>query len=190
MERRCYRELHPMYRVTSAIHIHFAHHVRGHAGPCISLHGHTWKFEVSLAASELDAQGFVADFDLLHERVLVPCHLLLDHSLAVGEATYTENVEALSALGTRLVASRRETLGDLGRPQACLKEPLGTARNEHPGGIKVAVFPFSPTSERLAEWLYLVATERMADERVRVASARIYETLHPTESIAEYLPHG
>ncbi|MET0413201.1 MAG: 6-carboxytetrahydropterin synthase, partial [Polyangiaceae bacterium] len=43
-----------MYRITTGIHIHFAHHIRGHAGPCISIHGHTWKFEVTLVAEELD----------------------------------------------------------------------------------------------------------------------------------------
>jgi hypothetical protein len=65
---------------------------------------------------------------------------------------------------------------------------LGGARNEHPGGIKLAVFPFSPTSERLARWLYDVADSTVADSRVRVAAARIYETLLPTEAVAEYVP--
>jgi 6-pyruvoyl-tetrahydropterin synthase len=41
-----------MYRASASIHIHFAHHVRGHSGPCISLHGHTWKFEVVLEAKK------------------------------------------------------------------------------------------------------------------------------------------
>ena len=45
-----------MYTITSSVFIHFGHHVRGHDGPCISLHGHTWKFEISVAAEELDAQ--------------------------------------------------------------------------------------------------------------------------------------
>jgi hypothetical protein len=68
------------------------------------------------------------------------------------------------------------------------EKPLGGARNESPGGIKMAVFPFSPTSERLAEWLYGVARAEVGDERVRVASTRILETLHPSECIAEYYP--
>src|SRR5688572_20154053 len=71
-----------MYKITTGIHIHFAHHIRGHAGPCVSIHGHTWKFEVSLVSEDLDAQGFVVDFDDLDARVLTPCHRLLDHSLA------------------------------------------------------------------------------------------------------------
>lgn len=177
-----------MYRVTSGIHIQFGHHVRGHAGPCISLHGHTWLFQVTLEAATLNNQSFVADFDEIFDRVLTPCHLLLDHSLALGEQSFAETQTPLASMGETLVASRREISGNLGQRQPALEGTLAGARNEWPGGIKVAVFPFTPTSERLAEWLYRATHERMADERVRVASTRIYETLHPVESHAEYLP--
>jgi len=177
-----------MYKITTGIHIQFAHHIRGHTGPCVSIHGHTWKFEVSLTAPELDAQGFVIDFAELDERVLTPCHRLLDHSLAMGEASYAENHAALAQLGKSLLEARRETLGHLGSPQVGLDDVLGGARNERPGGIKLAVFPFSPTSERLARWLYDVAQARVSDGRVRVAAARVFETLHPVDAIAEYVP--
>jgi hypothetical protein len=50
------------------------------------------------------------------------------------------------------------------------------------------VFPFTPTSERLAQWLHQVATETMADDRVKVRGTRVYETLHPMESFADYEP--
>lgn len=179
-----------VYKITTGIHIHFAHHIRGHAGPCVSIHGHTWKFDVTLVASELDAQGFVIDFDQLHAQVLVPCHRLLDHSLALGEKTFAENRDVLAQLGTAFVETRRETLGHLGTRQDSLEDALGGARNEHPGGIKLAVFPFSPTSERLARWLFDVASSTLGDGRVRVASASIYETLLPTEAVAEYSPEG
>jgi hypothetical protein len=65
---------------------------------------------------------------------------------------------------------------------------LAGARNQTPGGIKVCVFPFTPTSERLAQWLHQVATETMADDRVKVRGTRVYETLHPMESFADYEP--
>jgi hypothetical protein len=65
---------------------------------------------------------------------------------------------------------------------------LPGGRNEFPGGMKVVVFDFSPTSERLARWLYDLAAERLEDGRVSVEFARIYETLHPVESVAEYRP--
>lgn len=177
-----------MYRATTGIHLQFAHHVRGHRGPCISLHGHTWRFDITLEAKELDVEGFVVDFDLVHERLLQPIFSLLDHSLALGAASYDETKDLLAPLGTTLVASRKTTLGHLGEPPPVLVGELGGARNERPGGIKLAVFPFTPTSERLAEWLYRVAASQFEDARVKVARARIYESLHPDESVADYLP--
>ncbi len=177
-----------MYRIQKGIHVHFAHHVRGHKGACISVHGHTWKLEVTLSSRELDAEGFVRDFGDLRRDVLEPAHRLLDHSLAIGADTWEETKAALESLGDALVASREIVHGHRGEPQSTLPGVLGGARNELPGGIKVTVFPFAPTSERIAEWLYRVSAERMADERVRVVCARVYETLHPVESIAEYFP--
>ena len=67
-----------MYRITKSQHIHFAHHVRGHRGACISLHGHTWRFDVEVGAATLDAEGFVIDFAVMKREVLQPCHRLLD----------------------------------------------------------------------------------------------------------------
>jgi len=177
-----------MYRASVGIHLHFAHHVRGHRGPCISLHGHTWRFEVTLAAEELDVEGFVVDFDRVHDELLTPCFQLLDHSLALGERSYDEVAEDLARLGRKLVASRHETLGSLGDPPPTHGGLLFGARNELPGGIKLAVFPFTPTSERLARWLHDVASGLFADERVHVARARVYESLHPSESFADYEP--
>jgi 6-pyruvoyl-tetrahydropterin synthase len=177
-----------MYTVTSSVFIHFGHHVRGHDGPCISLHGHTWKFEVSIAAADLDVSGFVIDFDVLDARVLGPAHALLDHSLAMGAATWEETAADLAKMGETLVASRRHTIGSLGKRQPGLEGELCGARNEWPGGIKVAVFPFTPTSERLAHWLYHVAEKAAADDRVRVSRARVFETMHPVELVAEYTP--
>ena len=175
-----------MYRASASIHIHFAHHVRGHSGPCISLHGHTWKFEVVLEAKTLSAEGFVVDFDLVHSDVLVPAFNLLDHSLAIGQATWADTEKLLEPLGEVLVKSRQETLGHCGERQPGLEGELAGASNRYPGGIKIALFPFTPTSERLASWLLEVAAARFNDERVRVVTGRIFETLHPAETIAEF----
>ena len=57
-----------MYRITKSQHIHFAHHVRGHRGACISLHGHTWRFDLTVGAETLDAEGFVVDFSVMKPR--------------------------------------------------------------------------------------------------------------------------
>lgn len=174
-----------MYRIHRSVDISFAHHVRGHAGACINVHGHTWKLEVGLRARTLDAEGFVIDFGRLKREVLEPCHALLDHALAIGAQTFAETEPALAALGERLVASREAVHG---RPIPPDPRPMVLNRAElrYPGGIKVCVFPFAPTSERLAEWLFGLAEQTLADDRVSVDFARIYETLHPVESVAEY----
>ncbi|MGF1466677.1 MAG: 6-pyruvoyl tetrahydropterin synthase family protein [Sandaracinaceae bacterium] len=177
-----------MYRITKSVHVPFSHHVRGHRGACISLHGHTWKLEVGLGASTLDAEGFVTDFSVVKARVLRPCHRLLDHALALGEETFAEVRADLEGMGHKLVDSRLHTIGDRGERPEGLDGTLGGARNVYPGGIKVALFPFAPTSERIAEWLYRVAVEQLEDGRVRVLRGRVYESLHPTESIGEFVP--
>jgi len=176
-----------MYAIRKSIDIDFSHHIRGHRGACINVHGHTWKFEVGLAAAELDNEGFVVDFGLLKTQVLQPCHALLDHGLALGESMYSRIEPQLKAMGANLLATRSEVHGETEVIEPIVTELPG-ARNAYPGGMKVAVFDFSPTSERLARWLYEVASSALDDGRVHVAYARIYETLHPVESVAEYRP--
>ncbi len=118
-----------LYRIESGIFVHFSHHVRGHAGPCISLHGHTWKFVLLLGARELDREGFVLDFDTLQDRVLSPCHQLVDHALALGEQSFAENLTVLAALGKNLIGTRQETHGTTGDPPFTLDGQLAGARN-------------------------------------------------------------
>jgi 6-pyruvoyl-tetrahydropterin synthase len=144
-------------------------------------------FQVTLTAKSLDTQGFVADFDVLHDRVLSPCHALLDHSLALGEETFGEVERGLASVGSALVESRNVLFGHLGEVQPMLPGELFGAKNHRPGGIKVCVFPFTPTSERIAQWLYQVAQHAMSDDRVTVKRARVFETLHPVESFADYV---
>ncbi len=177
-----------MYRIWRSIDVSFAHHVRGHSGACVNLHGHTWKLEICAEAESLDEEGFVVDFKRIVAEVLQPAHALLDHALAVGAATWDETAAELEALGKKLVDSRAAVhgprpsgMGTAGPPAVVTR--LGGAENRFAGGMKVAVFPFSPTSERLAAWLYDVAADKLG---VGIAWTRVYETLHPVESVAEF----
>jgi 6-pyruvoyl tetrahydropterin synthase/QueD family protein len=174
-----------VFRITKSVDISFAHHIRGHGGNCINLHGHTWKFELIIESDELTPEGFVIDFSDLKSRILQPCHALLDHALAVGESTYAETKFELEKMGESLLASRLE-YHDRVDTLPNEKINLNGAQNEYPGGLKIAVFPFNPTSERFAEWLYHLAETELSDGRVRVHLARVYETLHPVESVAEF----
>ena len=177
-----------MYTIRKSLDIDFAHNIEGHRGACINVHGHTWKFEVEVSASDLDEEGFVVDFKRLKRDVLQPCHQLLDHSLALGVRLYKQVEPQLVEMGTAFLASRVTLHGpDHGVENGQEWELFG-ASGKYPGGMKVAVLPFSPTSERLAKWLYELAAEQLNDDRVSVTCARIYETLHPVESVAEYRP--
>jgi len=173
----------PRFRIRKSIDVDFAHHVRGHLGPCINLHGHTWKLEVEVETSELDPQGFVIDFGVLKRQVLAPCHALLDHALAIGSDTFREIEPELTETGRKLLNSRGPAQCEEAAPAEL---SLHGARSAFPGGMKIALFPFSPTSERIAHWLAELAASRLNDGRVRVAVGRVYETLHPVEAVAEY----
>ena len=172
-----------MYRIRKSIDIDFSHQIRGHQGPCINLHGHTWKFEVEIEAEALNPEGFVVDFKDLKTQVLLPCHALLDHALAIGQETFDEVGGSLASVGEKLLAQRSVPLPT---PGSAAIDNLQGAHNQYPGGMKVAVFPFSPTSERLARWLYELACSRLNRDGIRVVLGRVYETLHPVESVAEY----
>jgi 6-pyruvoyl tetrahydropterin synthase/QueD family protein len=187
MYRGGLRILSRMYVIHKSIDIDFSHHIRGHRGACINIHGHTWKFEVGLSAPDLDAEGFVVDFHRLKSDVLKPCHALLDHGLALGAPMFEEVQTELIGMGKAFLATREEMHG-----ASSTSSPSGVslpgARNVYPGGMKVVVFDFSPTSERLAKWLYDLSVESIQNDRVKVVYARIYETLRPVESVAEYRP--
>ncbi len=185
-----------MFKIRKSIDIDFAHTVAGHPGACINVHGHTWKFEVEVAARVLNDNGFVIDFAELKRDVLQPAHLLLDHSYAVGPGVFTpEGRKALEGLGRVCVATRDEVvIGEDDVVELGYKHLEGSelngARNEIVGGIKVAVFPFNPTSELLAKWLFDLAASRLGNSRVAIVGAHIYETLHPVEAVASYVWAG
>jgi 6-pyruvoyl-tetrahydropterin synthase len=175
-----------VYRIWRSVDVHFGHQVRGHRGSCINIHGHTWKLEVCCAAETLDKEGFVIDFRRISTGVLQPAHALLDHSLAIGAATWGEVEHELAALGNKLVASRVAVHGADAPPLTAEPHEVHGAHARYPGGMKVAVFPFSPSSETLAKWLWELANAQLADARVSIPWVRVYETLHPVESVAEF----
>jgi len=202
-----------MFHVTKSIDIDFAHHVAGHLGPCINIHGHTWKFELTLSAHSLDDNGFVVDFKELKRLVLEPVHAMLDHGLALAARQLFARgpgshefplLSALTTVGEQLFSTVTEVHGQgaacCNRWQ-CHKRLVWLQNREYEiqgeshicgaydmevGGTKVIAFPFTPTSERLAKWFYEVACNTLGDERVTVTKARVYETLHPVESFADF----
>jgi len=56
-----------MYELTVKGHFDAAHALRGYAGECRELHGHTWDVEVTVRGETLDDVGIVYDFKQLKE---------------------------------------------------------------------------------------------------------------------------
>jgi len=56
-----------MYRITKEFHFSASHQLKGLGDdhPCARFHGHNYVVEVELAAEELDAIGFVRDYNEL-----------------------------------------------------------------------------------------------------------------------------
>jgi 6-pyruvoyltetrahydropterin/6-carboxytetrahydropterin synthase len=54
-----------MYVLTVRDHFDAAHSLRGYAGECSRLHGHTWDVEVSVEGRDLDGVGILYDFKRL-----------------------------------------------------------------------------------------------------------------------------
>lgn len=174
-----------MYIVTKAIDVDFAHRVDHHQGPCINLHGHTWRFEVTVGAQALDELGMVVDFQQLKAQVLQPIHDLLDHGLVLSQQTYEASCSALVKLSDALVG----TLKPIRDPGPW--ELFGAKRVAHVA-MKIVVFPFAPTCERLSEWLFQVARGTIgvgpvgAPRQLHVLHARVIESLSEPMSYATY----
>ena len=172
-----------MYTITKGIYVDFAHHIKGHIGQCANLHGHTWYFEVTLQSKYLSDQGFVIDFKHLNKLVLAPIRLLLDHSLVLGRETFQEAAPQLEALGTLLVDAAQLT------PQG--NSNFYGTEGLLVGGMRLVIFSWAPTCERLAMWLYIftqrqLATMRTSSREVSIVKASVYEQLHPVRAWAEY----
>ncbi|MBI5451413.1 MAG: 6-carboxytetrahydropterin synthase QueD [Gammaproteobacteria bacterium] len=68
----------PRYTLKIVTDFASAHTLRDYPGPCSQMHGHNWKVEVQVSASQLDAAGMVMDFKLIKEAARQLC-AQLDH---------------------------------------------------------------------------------------------------------------
>jgi len=64
------------YTVTREHEICCGHRVYGHEGKCKNLHGHSYKFELTVGSYELDNLGRVIDFGVIKNTL---CQWLEDH---------------------------------------------------------------------------------------------------------------
>ncbi len=58
-----------MFDIFVKTHFAGAHHLRNYPGDCEKPHGHNWKVEVTVRATELDSLGMGIDFTVLKKHV-------------------------------------------------------------------------------------------------------------------------
>ena len=103
-----------------------------------------------------------------------------------SETTYA--IEGSAFIAGAAVQWLRDGLGLIGSAPEI--EAMAASVEDSGGVIFVPALAvhFNPTSERLAHWLYTIAVSAIEDQRVTVAYGRVFETLRPVESVAEYRP--
>ena len=57
-----------MYHLMIKTHFAAAHNLINYQGDCENLHGHNWRVEVTVSASELDNAGLAIDFKILKKQ--------------------------------------------------------------------------------------------------------------------------
>jgi len=65
--------------VTREFKFDAAHSLEGYRGDCANLHGHTWRFAVTIEGSQLDKMGMVIDFKYVKQIVNTMILDRLDH---------------------------------------------------------------------------------------------------------------
>jgi 6-pyruvoyltetrahydropterin/6-carboxytetrahydropterin synthase len=70
-----------MYRITRELTFCYGHRLVGHDGKCRHLHGHNGRAVITLAATQLDTLGMVADFAVVKKVVGGWIDSQLDHKM-------------------------------------------------------------------------------------------------------------
>lgn len=128
----------------------YAHRLHGYCGQCARVHGHNARIEVTAEADDLDAQGFVVDFYVVH-AALSQALAAFNHSLILCDSdplvsvmcAAREHVVAIGAPPTaehlaRYVLDKVNASARLssppGRPWRCTR----VTWQEEPGFVAVA----------------------------------------------------
>jgi 6-pyruvoyltetrahydropterin/6-carboxytetrahydropterin synthase len=91
-----------MFSVTQELPFCYGHRLLGHRGKCGRLHGHNGVARVTLRSEALDAQGMVADFDLIERTLRAFLDETLDHRMLLHRDDPV--APALRAAGESFVA--------------------------------------------------------------------------------------
>ena len=69
-----------MYQLKIKSHFDAAHLLKGYPGKCANLHGHTWKYMLTLTGVDLDSLGMLVDFSVIKAIMKTEVEDLFDHA--------------------------------------------------------------------------------------------------------------
>lgn len=134
-------------KVTKIIETETGHRLTDYSGSCACLHGHRYRWEVTVEADELDSIGFVIDFkelkDILNATVNKVDHAFLFHN-------------------------KDPIIVELINPEKFL-------RATHSGDGRVFILDFNPTSENILNWM-AVKIEDKLPLHIHLHRIKLWET--------------
>ena len=98
-----------MFRMVVESQFSAAHQIRGHAGPCCRLHGHSYRVVVRLGGEELDALGMLIDYADV-KRALAQALDPFDHAFLNELDVFAEINPTSEAIARLLYQRLQETL--------------------------------------------------------------------------------
>lgn len=98
-----------MHKITKTMRTETAHRLLLHKGLCHHLHGHSYKWEVTISSPQLNLEGMVMDFSIL-KTAMQSVIGQFDHATVLNEHD-TVLVEALTTM--RTVIFRHEPTAEL-----------------------------------------------------------------------------
>ena len=99
-----------MYELIVESQFDSAHNLRRYDGPCESLHGHTYRIQVTYAGGELDELGILMDFKQL-KAALAEVASYLDHRYLNELPEFQECNPTAESIAKFVFEKMRERLG-------------------------------------------------------------------------------
>jgi 6-pyruvoyltetrahydropterin/6-carboxytetrahydropterin synthase len=151
--------------VTRSFEFDAAHRVLGHEGKCRHLHGHRYRVEVTVRASELNTLGMVVDFSRVKSALQPWIDDRWDHNVILNEN------DPLAVL-FRNMGDKRILLAD-----AFTEEGMGFIDPVF-NGKEPLILKDNPTAEIIAEQFFLRASKELNLKSVgmEVVKVRVFET--------------
>ncbi len=142
----------PLIRVTKEFSFEMAHVLWNYDGPCKNVHGHSYRFFVTLSGFPVDNQenpknGMVIDFGDLKSIVKIQIVNIFDHSVVLSDKIEKEKTDMFSRLfGNTVLVSYQPTCENL---VADFAERIGP---HLPSGVKLHSLKLYETATSYAEW--------------------------------------